>query len=301
MDGMQSKNEASTLTPFELLKRQHEAYFPIVNDPHLLVEYALNFFGPQGPEPLFTPDTELEARALVFERCESWSARRKEQGRKPTFVEEEADYGVISEEDLMVKVNLILQVIEDPEHLLGYISKVFGPSGPKGLAISDEDTWYELDDLFLGRLPYSTGYPEPESHTAEPISVGLYRNTYARGEVVETVITPPVPLLNAPTTQVIEPEVLPRTEPISPVATKPVSAMEIAGLCALGAGALLFGGVAIKGLGRFLASPAGAALVDEFASSALVGLSATARQVFLGPRGGKYTVTSNGTKSYNVP
>ena len=62
-----------------------------------------------------------------------------------------ADYGAISEEDLMVKVNLILQVIEDPEHLLGYISKVFGPSGPEGLAITDETAWAELDDLFLCR------------------------------------------------------------------------------------------------------------------------------------------------------
>jgi hypothetical protein len=298
---MPSTKAPHAVTAFELLKNQHKAYFPIVNDPHLLVEYVLDFFGPEGSEPLLTPQTLLGARALLLNRCQSWSAQRKSQGKKEAFVEKEADYDAISAEDLKFKVNLILQVIEDPEHLLGYISRVFGPSGPEGLGITDEATWSDLDDLFLCRMPYPTEFPEPESHTAEPIRVGLYRNTYARGEIVETVITPPVPLPNAPTTQVIEPEVLPRAEPILSVAMKPVSAMEIAGWCALGVGAVLFGGVAIKSLGRSLASPAGVALADEFATTAFMGLLATAREVFKGPRGGKYTVTSNGTKSYNVP
>jgi len=280
---------------------QHKAYFPIVNDPYLLVEYALHFFGPEGHEPLFTPKSALDVRAIFLKRCERWSELRHAQGNKQSFVEEEADYDTISEEDLLAKVNLILQVIEDTEHLLGYISKVFGPSGPEGLAITDETAWAELDDLFLCRMPYPSDFPESEPQPAEPASIGLYRHSYARAKDVETIIIPPAHQSIATTTPLIEPEVLPPPEPKPPAATKPVSAMEIAGWCALGAGAVLLGGFAIKSLGRFLVSPAGAALADELATTALMGLSAAARPVFVGPRGGKYTVTANGTKSYNVP
>ena len=299
---MPSTKAPHAVTAFELLKNQHKAYFPIVNDPHLLVEYALNFFGPEGSEPLLTPQTLLEARALLFNRCESWSAQRKSQGKKESFVEKEADYDAISAEDLRVMVILVLQVIEDSELLLCYISKAFGPSGPEGLAITDEIAWAELDDLFLCRMPYPFDFPESEPPSAEPASNGLYRHSYAKGEAIEAIIVTPVlqPPAGAPT-PVIEPEVLPPPGSTPPAVTKPVSALEIAGWCALGVGAVLFGGVAIKSLGRLLASPAGAALADEFAATAFMGLSATAREVFMGPRGGKYTVTANGTKSYNVP
>jgi len=299
--GMPSTYAQQAVEAIELLKKQHKAYFPIVNDPHLLAEYALDFFGPDGTDPLFTQQTALDARSLLQNRCAIWSRSREAQGKKHGFVEEEADYGSISEEDLRVKVNLILQVIEDPENLLGYISKVFGPSGPEGLAITDETAWTELDDLFLCRMHYPSDFPESETQPAKPTSNGLYRHSYAKGEAVEAIIVAPVHLPAISTAPVIEPEVLPPPGTTPNAATKPVSAMEIAGWCALGAGAVLLGGVAIKSLGRFLASPAGAALADEFATAAFKGLTAAARPVFVGPRGGKYTVTANGTKSYNVP
>jgi len=44
----------STLSTFHQLKQQHQAYFSIVNDPALLTEYAVEFFGPEGEEPLLS-------------------------------------------------------------------------------------------------------------------------------------------------------------------------------------------------------------------------------------------------------
>lgn len=324
---------------FEMLKRQHEAYFPIVNDPFLLAEYILDFFGPEGVEPIFSQHSALEVRNLLFKCCDRWNTLIQTQGRQALFVEDGGDYSTVSEDDLGIKVNLVLQVIEVPEHLLGYISRVFGPTGPDGLAIKYEQEWAELDDLFLCRMPYPTGFSDPalefnpqssqglyrrsyakgelvESVTVPPVhcaksesdlvghkppsALSLYRNAYAKGELVESVKAPPAHCAKS-VAHLVEVEVVSDSKIPPSNSSRTPSAMEIASWCAVGAGALVLGGFAIKAIGKVLASPAGAALVDELVTSALMDFSSAAREVFVGPRGGKYTVTANGTKSYNAP
>jgi hypothetical protein len=68
---MPSTNATDAVISSDLPMRQHEAYFPIGSDPHLLVEYRLDFFGPERPEPMFTSYTVLETRFLLLKRSES--------------------------------------------------------------------------------------------------------------------------------------------------------------------------------------------------------------------------------------
>ena len=94
---------------------------------------------------------------------------------------------------------------------------------------------------------------------------------------------------------VIDPEVI-QTEACKQNAGP--STLEIVGLCTVCVGVGLVGGLAVAGLGRFLASSKGKELAVSLGTVAFRSLG---QQVFTGPRGGRYVITSNGTKSYNVP
>jgi len=323
----------STLSTFHQLKQQHQAYFSIVNDPALLTEYAVEFFGPEGEEPLLSYTTQDLARSRLLQQCEQWSMSCITDQRLPVFVQEGADYSMLAEHELENKVSMILDVIEDPESLLGFLAKAFGPSGPEGLAITDENQWQELDNLFLCRMPYPNGFQSSQKTPPRPPSV--YRNTHCCEDNIDVAQSPILTVENRtgllPATiqransqeliisakehrsqtrctanhenkpePVIDPEVLgadrfqtsqadPRDQGLSP--------MQMAGLCALCLGAGAIGGLVIASLGRGITTKAGAEAFGAIGSIAMGGFR---RAVFTGPRGGRYTITSSGTKSYNV-
>ncbi len=306
---MQSFMSTDESVQIDVLKKQHAAYLPILNNPELLYHYVLEFFGPNGKEPLLTEEDIGEAESVFEWCCSNWRIHCGSIGKKAVFAEVEDDNTDISKDDLQVKIGCMLLILEDPENLLIYVANIFGPTGPQGLAITDEETWDQLDDLFMGRLPSPPALAYLKESISEDGPKGAYRQAFNKGEFVEVVgelqeqkqqlqlshqeavAIPPV----------IEPEIL---DPFCSDRTSPVhrmSAVEIAGWCALGAGAAVLGGLALRGLGRFLASPAGKAAVNEYLAAALTNLSSPTREVFVGPRGGKYTVTASGTKSYNVP
>lgn len=304
---------SATVTDHELLIRQHKAYFPIVNEPQLLAEYALGFFGPDGEEPLLSEKTTTLARQWFEHRCSRFKSLCELRGQSPCFTTAEADYEAIPQEDLQIKADLILQVIEDPEHLLGFIAGAFGPGGPDGLATTDPDEWDELDYMLLFRMPYPSEF-STHLRTSEPsheACSGLYRHIYGHSQKTEKIATSPPtkssgqivqPLSQSkkeePLPPLIEPEVVSRNPDKEPDRSKhQFSTMEIVGFCALGAGVAVAGALAVKGLGKLLESPTARSVILEVAQQAL---GAASQQVFVGPRGGRYTVTANGRKNYNV-
>jgi len=306
---MQSITRPDQSVQVDVLKKQHAAYFPILNNPELLYQYVLEFFGPNGTEPLLTEGDIGEAESMFEWCCSNWRIHCGRNGKKAVFAEVEDDNTDISKDDLQVKLGCMLLILEDPENLLIYVASVFGPRGPQGLAITDKETWDQLDDLFMGRLPSPPELAYPKENMSEDRPKGTYRQAFNKGEFVEVVgelqeqkqqlqLSHQEPVAIPP---VIEPEIL---DPFYSDGASPIprmSAVEIAGWCALGAGAAVLGGLALRGLGRYLASPAGKAAVNACLAAALSSLSSPTREVFVGPRGGKYTVTANGTKSYNVP
>jgi len=304
---------SATVTDHELLIRQHKAYFPIVNELQLLAEYALGFFGPDGEEPLLSEKTTTLARQWFEHRCSRFKSLCELRGQSPCFTTAEADYEAIPQEDLQIKADLILQVIEDPEHLLGFIAGAFGPGGPDGLATTDPDEWDELDYMLLFRMPYPSEF-STHLRTSEPsheACSGLYRHIYGHSQKTEKIATSPPtkssgqivqPLSQSkkeePLPPLIEPEVVSRNPDKEPDRSKhQFSTMEIVGFCALGAGVAVAGALAVKGLGKLLESPTARSVILEVAQQAL---GAASQQVFVGPRGGRYTVTANGRKNYNV-
>ncbi len=307
-----SANSAA-VTDHELLIRQHKAYFPIVNEPQLLAEYALGFFGPDGEEPLLSEKTTTLARQWFEHQCSRFKSLCELREQSPCFTTAEADYEAITQEDLQIKVDLILQVIEDPEHLLGFIAGAFGPGGPDGLATTDPDKWDELDCMLLCRMPYPLEF-STHVRTSKPdheASSGLYRHIYGHGQKTEKIATSPLtessdqivqPLSQSkkeePLPPLIEPEVVSRNPDEETDRSKhQLSTMEIVSFCALGAGVAVAGALAVKGLGKLLKSPTARGVMLEVAQQAL---GAASQQVFVGPRGGRYTVTANGRKNYNV-
>lgn len=308
------------------LKQQHQAYFPIVNDPALLTEYAVDFFGPEGQEPLLTHTTREIARSLLLKRCDQWADACCAQDRQAVFVQEAADYSGIGMQDLAHRLKLVLDVIENPETLLGYLAKAFGPLGPHGLAITDEAQWQEIDDLFLCRMPYPSGFPSKGSLSTAS-SPSTYQKTYRRGENVHILrsassaikaeriamrnpsVEPLIAAENPPSSRhgdenrqsdetcVIEPEVLQGKGSQTGLSDQGLSVMQVAGLCALCVGAGAIGGLMLAGLGRGVLTKAGAEALGSIGTFAVGSLG---RRVFTGPRGGRYIVTSTGTKSYNV-
>ncbi len=96
----------------------------------------------------------------------------------------------------------------------------------------------------------------------------------------------------------IEPEVLKSDACQTTPQKDGPSTLEIVGLCAVCVGVGVVGGLAVVGLGKLLASPTGRKVAADLGTAAFRSLG---QQVFTGPRGGLYVITSNGTKSYNVP
>lgn len=304
---------SATVTDHEFLIRRHKAYFPIVNEPQLLAEYALGFFGPDGEEPLLSEKTTTLARQWFENRCSRFKSICELREQSPCFTTAGADYEAITQEDLQIRVDLILQVIEDPEHLLGFIAGAFGPGGPDGLATTDPDEWDELDCMLLCRMPYPLEFSS-RLRTSKPdheASSGLYRHIYGHGQKTKKTATSPLKKSSDQTAQplsqskkketlppLIEPEVVSRDPDEEPDRSRyQLSMMEIVGFCALGAGVAIAGALAVKGLGKLLKSPTARGVMLEVAQQAL---GAASQQVFVGPRGGRYTVTANGRKNYNV-
>jgi hypothetical protein len=102
----------------------------------------------------------------------------------------------------------------------------------------------------------------------------------------------------AAATPVIEPEVLQSEACQTAPQRDAPSTLEIVGLCAVCVGVGVVGGLAVVGVGKLLASPTGRKVAADLGTAAFRSLG---QQVFTGPRGGRYVITSNGTKSYNVP
>ncbi|MCP9883433.1 hypothetical protein KBY65_13310 [Cyanobium sp. Alchichica 3B3-8F6] len=249
------------VSSLELVKRQHKTYFPIVNDPCLLSAYVLDFFGPDGAEPILSYRAQIDAHDILEKRCEQWHRSCKKRAQKIIFVEDDGDKSTVSEDEFKVKLELILTILENSDHLLKYVAKVFGPSGPDGLAITDQELWDELDDLFLCRLPYPETFPTQKIASIEVIAKP------------QPIAEPPASTATPSQGPLIEAEVITACSntPIDPLQQR--STLETVSLCALGAGAAVLGGCAVVGLGRFLVSPAGTRVIGEVLSTALSGLN----------------------------
>ena len=318
---MHSVSRPGDSLEFDRLRKRHQAYFPILNDPYLLVEYVLEFFGPNGQDHILTSSDQEEAKQLLLALCNRWSDHCKSQNKPAYFSERPSDYASISHADLQLKTRLVLDILEDSDKLPRFFYKAFNPDGPEGLAIKDELTWNKLDDWFLCRMPYPKSLYRNDICQASRQNKGFYHLAYSRGEkveVVEKTLAPmssskaaiisksadayssevnlkPEPFTNP---EVIEPEVVISVPESEEPASQGLSTMEVVGLCAVCVGAGVVGGLAVAALGGMLASPAGRSTMGSLASA---GMSAFGRRVFTGPRGGRYVITENGTKSYCVP
>ena len=280
----------STLPNSELLQRRFKACEAILSDPPLLVEYLIDFFGPVGCEPLLTPSTQQEAKRLLMQRCDLWQASSAiattDSAWGITDPPEHLEHSGTQSHQFMINV---VEMMEDPEALLGYLSQMFGPGGPTGLAIEEERLWNRLDDLFLCRIPYPENFNVPDEQKTEQASAEVYPQTLSRGQMVDDLQEP----------NPMEPEVIPSTHAAQEfAASSGLSTKEVIEICAVCVGVGVLGGLAVAGLGSLLASSAGQAAMGSLATAAFGGLR---RPVFTGPRGGRYVITSSGSKSYMVP
>ena len=249
-----------------LLVRQHEVYFPLLNDPSLLVGHVLEVFGPEGREPILSAHGREAAYALLMRRCLKWRAICDANGLSALLQPEPIDYDSMTDEELADGVSVMLSILDDSEKLLAYLSTVFGPMAPGMLAITDQRDWNVLDHLFQGRLLNQTA--------SIPIDPEI-----------------------APDVQMTA-ELTPATAPADQAAPLELTGPVIAGLLVLGAGVGAGGCIALAALARLLTTPAGARTIGTLAPAALGGLT---RQIFTGPNGGRYVITRTGTKSYCVP
>ena len=291
------------------------------------MEYVLDYFGPMGAEPLLTEEDSSKAREMLLKRCNEWH-RLERMGRESLLDMSEDKFTHADLNFLEKEVDAILAIIENAEPLLTYFVQVFGPQGPTYLSIEDEESWNVLDDLFLCRLPYPLEFSAKPENKSEIDRPSKYRLCFRRGERVEVLDAQAIDtevedacqsctdkneeldeqdLIKMSATTALIPEQTIDANTATFVAKDNLGNPElpgwaVVGICAAGAGCAVLGGLAMTSMIRFLMTPKGSSLASELLVSAVNAAAKTAlSEVKTGPRGGKYVVTANGTKSYCVP